>query len=737
MLKPLLKKLFKRNSFLLSLLISIVGFICVPLIAFQLFMIVQSGNEFEQEITLHYRDTVKSMADSFEDQLQSLSVAAVNVKYNDELMQPLLDNVAGYDLYKIAQDMTRYGAAVPFTDSIGIYYPNRDMCLHSHYKYSVQSLCEQYFPAASEGSLALSEFIRGSDPLSLFYTGNYSDAISNRLFVARSVSYNDSRNREIVVFFIISDQTMLDWCSVFIPFTNGVAVIESDGSYIMKTADFSDELLASAEYQAFLASTDQITLAPKHNDDLIFYKYRDSASGRTYIVSMPRDTAQRSVTGYTARTAGILVCTIVLMAVFLAVTLYINYKPVLRILANHIEEDMRDSHLSELEMIDSHFFALDRRINDQENLLATFAMSDLLSGVRVSREAAERYLMPELYCSFVAAVSSVTLTAAQTNEVCRVFAESMPGKLIITTVPYRPETVFVYCAGENIDLEALAKALEQAVDQVTEEENSLHFGPVVTDVTQIQSSYNEALPPEKLAIIPGREGSAEDYPLGRIQEFVRYVCIRDEGGALAALARLETEYAKLKPAAKRFVNQKLLHFYLSGLQKIGIQLPEDETDQLLAFPNGTILFKLLRRSIDSLKGLEDTRCGADVCQMEQKLLAFVNEKYLDSSLCLSAAADYLQTSIYTVSRVFKECTGLGFKEYITGKRLRQACYLLRTTALPVSDIASQCGFENANYFTVVFKTEYGIPPSKYRTEAAHDGGSKGLISGKEDKHENL
>ena len=59
---------------------------------------------------------------------------------------------------------------------------------------------------------------------------------------------------------------------------------------------------------------------------------------------------------------------------------------------------------------------------------------------------------------------------------------------------------------------------------------------------------------------------------------------------------------------------------------------------------------------------------------------------------------------------------MGFKEYITGKRLRQACYLLRTTNLPVTAIASQCGFENANYFTVVFRTEYGIPPSKYRAE---------------------
>lgn len=726
MLKPLLKKLFKRNSFLLNLLISIVGLICVPLIGVQLFMITKSGNEFNQEVTAHYRDTIKTIAGSFEDQLQDLSIAAVNIKYNDDLMQPLLDDVAGYDLYKIAQDMTRYGSGVPFADSIGIYYPNRDMCLHSAYKYAVQGICEQYFPADSSGSLALSEFIRNADSLSLFYTGNFTDAISNRLIVTRSVSYNNSRNREIVVFFIISDQTVLDWCSVFIPFATGVAIMESNDRYIMKTADFSDALLTSKAYQAFLASTEQIAFTPENNDNLILYKYRDSATGRTYIISMPRDTVQKSITAYTNQTVSILVFTIVLLVLLLGATIYINYKPVLRIVTKYIETDAQDSKLSELEMIDSHFFALDQRINDQENLLATFTMSDLLSGVRVPREAAERYFMPEQYRSFVAAASSITLTSTQTNEVCRVFGNFMPGKLIITTVPYRPETVFVYCAGENIHLPELSEALQRAVEQVTEERSSIHFGSVVTEVTQIQFSYNDALPPEKLAIIPGKE-SAEEYPHGLIQAFVQQTCAGDEGKALAVLDQLEAAIAKLKPASKRFANQKLLYGYLAALQKSGIPLQEQEVDQLLAFPNGTLLFKLLRKSVKSLKGQEEAYNAPNLFRMEQKLLAFVDENYQDSSVCLSAAADHLQTSIYTVSRFFKECTGMGFKEYITGKRLRQACKLLRTTNKSVTAIASECGFENASYFTVVFRSEYGIPPSKYRAEAAaasQEGGPK-------------
>jgi len=716
MLKSVLQKLFKRNSFLLNLLVSIVGLICVPLIAIQLFMIVRSSNEFNQEITAHRQDTLQTLASAFEDHLQNLSVAAVNIKYNDDLMQPVTDDIAGYDLYKIAQNMTRYGASVPLTDSIGIYYPNRNMCLHNFYKYSVENICQQYFPAGAEGNQALSDFIRNSGSLNLFYTGNYPEALSNKLLIGRSVGSNISRTRKITVFFVISDESLLDWCSVFVPFATGLAITDESGNYIMKTADFTDQLLSSNAYQSFLSDGEQIVLTQQQQEETIFYKYLDRASGRTFVVSMPRDAVQRSITDYTQHTVAILICTVVLLTLLLAATLYINYRPISKILSRHIEEDLRDSPLSELEMIDSHFFALDQRINDQENLLATFTMSDLLSGIRIPREAAERYFSPEVYRSFVAFTATISLTSAQTNEVCGLLAEQMPGKLIITTVPYRPETVLVYCSREAIHLSQLTSALQGILDRVTEKKSLLLPGSVVPEATQIQSSYSEAMPTEKLAPSSGQD-SREEYPYGMLKTFVQQSCAGEKEGALETLDSLENAVTRLKPEARRFFNQKLLYSYLTGLQSSGIRLPDAEVDQMLAFPNSTLLFKMLRSSLTSVKEKEEVSCQAQQKQLEEQLLAFVDARYLDSSLCLSAAADHLQTSIYSVSRIFKERTGMGFKEYITGKRLRQACRLLRTTNLSVTSIASQCGFENANYFTVVFRTEYGIPPSKYRAEA--------------------
>ena len=86
----------------------------------------------------------------------------------------------------------------------------------------------------------------------------------------------------------------------------------------------------------------------------------------------------------------------------------------------------------------------------------------------------------------------------------------------------------------------------------------------------------------------------------------------------------------------------------------------------------------------------------------------------NSELCLTSAADHIGVSIYAVSRLFKEVTGTGFKEYVTEKRLEYGHVLLCTTQKSIAEISAAAGFENANYFSTVFKLKYGMPPTKYR-----------------------
>ena len=98
----------------------------------------------------------------------------------------------------------------------------------------------------------------------------------------------------------------------------------------------------------------------------------------------------------------------------------------------------------------------------------------------------------------------------------------------------------------------------------------------------------------------------------------------------------------------------------------------------------------------------------------EKLLNYVDVNFNNQNLCLTSAADYLETSIYVVSRLFKEATGKGFKEYVTDKRLEYARELLETTNYNVSEISAMAGFENTVYFSNVFKAKYGLPPTQYR-----------------------
>ena len=67
-----------------------------------------------------------------------------------------------------------------------------------------------------------------------------------------------------------------------------------------------------------------------------------------------------------------------------------------------------------------------------------------------------------------------------------------------------------------------------------------------------------------------------------------------------------------------------------------------------------------------------------------------------------------------LSRKFKDVMGIGMNEYIRYIRILNAEKLLKNTTLPITDISQQCGFNDSNYFSTVFKKATGITPIHYR-----------------------
>lgn len=70
---------------------------------------------------------------------------------------------------------------------------------------------------------------------------------------------------------------------------------------------------------------------------------------------------------------------------------------------------------------------------------------------------------------------------------------------------------------------------------------------------------------------------------------------------------------------------------------------------------------------------------------------------------------------------FKEQTGMSVPQYLRQLRLCKAMELLRYNQQTIGEIAAQCGFDDSNYFSVVFHQAFGVSPSAYRQRFQNAG----------------
>lgn len=63
-----------------------------------------------------------------------------------------------------------------------------------------------------------------------------------------------------------------------------------------------------------------------------------------------------------------------------------------------------------------------------------------------------------------------------------------------------------------------------------------------------------------------------------------------------------------------------------------------------------------------------------------------------------------------LSRRFKEVTGIGFSQYITYVRISNAERLLKKGEMSVAEVAGSCGYNDSNYFSLVYKRIQGVTP---------------------------
>ncbi len=70
-----------------------------------------------------------------------------------------------------------------------------------------------------------------------------------------------------------------------------------------------------------------------------------------------------------------------------------------------------------------------------------------------------------------------------------------------------------------------------------------------------------------------------------------------------------------------------------------------------------------------------------------------------------------------LGRMMKKYMNTTIVEFITGIRLEYASNILKNSNMTVTQICTDCGFENLSYFTIQFKKKYDISPTAFRKKA--------------------
>lgn len=157
-------------------------------------------------------------------------------------------------------------------------------------------------------------------------------------------------------------------------------------------------------------------------------------------------------------------------------------------------------------------------------------------------------------------------------------------------------------------------------------------------------------------------------------------------------------------------NPKLAEYLEDNYTSIQSADAEHEEERIL-FLIG--LLRLLKKHVFPAAVLEikaTERTSRHIDRMMEWLESHYSEPFQ-----LGQMSRDLHLSPYHISHLFKQYTGTTVLEYLTLRRIREACSLLANTAMPIQEIGQEVGGFSASYFCQLFKKQKGMTPQHYRT----------------------
>lgn len=172
----------------------------------------------------------------------------------------------------------------------------------------------------------------------------------------------------------------------------------------------------------------------------------------------------------------------------------------------------------------------------------------------------------------------------------------------------------------------------------------------------------------------------------------------DGDGALKLLAQFGID----KEHAVYYDFGHLAEFWMTSIRRVN-------PTNILVLTESVLLYTL--SYVGQHKPASDVRVSREF----DAIVEYIHNNYADPGLSVSKVADLFGFSGKYLSSLFVKNMEVKFTDYLAKLRIEQAVQMLQQEKIPVAELAIKCGYTDPFYFSKVFKSVMGVPPSKYES----------------------